>query len=150
MMLCLRFRMDGGSFGLDAARILELAPWVELWPLKSAPAFVSGCFNYRGRMAPAIDLSMLYVGKPAAKAFSTRLAIVKHPSGFLGLLLEGAVETVDIHDSEFQDACVRSSDTPFLGRMAVKGGELLQVVEIDSLLTDSVKKLLFKEEGASK
>lgn len=149
-MLCLRFRMDGGSFGLDAARIVELAPWVELWPLKSAPAFVSGCFNYRGRMAPAIDLSMLFVGKPSAKAFSTRMAIVKHPAGFMGLLLEGAVETVNIAEAEFQDACVRTANAPFLGRMAVKEGELLQVVDVDSLLNDSARRLIFQEEGIAK
>ena len=77
-MLCLRFRMDGGCFGLDAGRIVELIPWIQLWPVKAAPEFIRGCFNYRGRMTPVVDMSLLFAGKPSAHSFSSRIAIAEH------------------------------------------------------------------------
>ena len=143
MMLCLRFRMDSSSFGLDVGRLEELVPWVELWPLKTAPGFIRGCFNYRGLMTPVVDMSMLFSGKLTKRTFSSRIAVMPYHGHFLGALLEGAVETVQIGEAEFQDACVRSEASPYLGRMALKDGELLQIVDCDLLLSDKARDVLF-------
>jgi chemotaxis-related protein WspB len=146
-MLCLRFSMAGGCFGLDAARIVELIPWVELWELHAAPGYIRGCFNYRGRMTPALDLSALCSGRPSQRAFSSRIAVLPRREGFLGVILEGAVETFKIEDSEFQEPCLRSEGAPFLGRMALKDGVLLQIVEPEALLTEEVRRLVLPDAG---
>ena len=144
-MLCLRFNMDGASFGLDVGRMEELVPWVELWPVKSAPDFIRGCFNYRGKMAPVVDMSMLFAGKPSARSFSSRIAVVPYRTRFLGLLLEGAIETVQIEASEFQESCVRGEDTPYIGKMAFKDGVMMQVVDPDALLPEKARRVIFPE-----
>lgn len=143
-MLCLRFRMDGGSFGLDVGRVEELVPWVGLWPLRQAPPFIGGCFDYRGGVTPVVDMSMLLSGRPSRRAFSSRIAIVPYHGRFLGLLLEGAVETVRIGERDFEEACVHTDATPYLGRMALKDGAPIQIVDPDMLLTDEVRAVVFK------
>ncbi len=148
-MLCLRFRMDGCSFGLDVGRLEELVPWVELWPVKSAPGFISGCFNYRGQMTPVVDMSVLFSSRPSKRSFSSRIAVILFKGRFLGLLLEDAVETVQIGDSEFQGACVRADGAPYLGKTALKDGELLQIVDSALLLDEKAAGSLFPEKEAA-
>lgn len=143
MMLCLRFRMDGRSFGLDAGKLEELAPWIELWPLKPAPGFIAGCFSYRGETVPVVDMSALLCGKPSKRAFSTRIAVARCESRFVGMLLEDALETFQLGEAELKAPCVRQEAMPCLGRMAVRDGELLQLVDPDALLDEKAKGLLF-------
>jgi chemotaxis-related protein WspB len=139
--------MDGSFFGLDVGRVMELVPWVELWPVKSAPDSIRGCFDYRGSMTPVVDMSMLFSGRPSKKAFSSRIAIAPWGDKLLGLLLEDAIETLEISDADFQTPCVKPEGTPYLGRMLVKDGVLLQLVEPEKVIPGSLKAILYPDDS---
>ena len=58
-MLLLVFRVAGDAYAVEAARVVEVVPRVELRALPHAPEALAGLFRYRGRMVPVIDLGVL-------------------------------------------------------------------------------------------
>jgi len=101
-MLLLQFQAGKDRFGMDISRVIEVIPMVIFRPLPHADPAVAGLFNYRGTMAPVIDLTFLLTGEASRPLFSTRVILVDYPDRpgqdgerhILGLLAERVTETV--------------------------------------------------------
>ena len=121
-MLFLLFQLGKDRYALEASRVVEVVPLLELKQLPQAPRGVAGIFNYRGRPVPAVDLCALTLGQPASERFSTRIIIVNYPddSGtnhLLGLIAEHATEMLRKDVKDFVDSGVR------LGAGALPGAD---------------------------
>ena len=75
-MLFLLFQLGNDRYVLEASRVVEVVPLLELKQLPRAPKGVAGIFKYRGRPVPAVDLCALTLGRPASERLSTRIIIV--------------------------------------------------------------------------
>jgi hypothetical protein len=98
-MLTLTFQFGDQRRGLSHDRIVEVVALVDLTPVGPSPPGVVGAFGYHGVWVPALDLSLLSAGHPAARRWSTRILIVDpRPAGFpgplLGLIAEEATEMI--------------------------------------------------------
>ena len=98
-MLFLLFQLGHDRYALEASRVLEVLPLLELKRLPGAPMGVAGIFNYRGRPVPAVDLSELTLGQPASERLSTRIVVINYPDETgkfqpLGLIAEHATEII--------------------------------------------------------
>jgi len=144
-MLCLRFTIGACSYGLDVSNLVELVPCVALSPIPRAPLFIAGRFNYRGDITPVVDVSCLCGLSPAKRSLSSRIAISSYRSSLmLGLLLEGATETVLLSESSLRAPCANAKDTPFLGREAIAGdGSIIRLIKPDELLSEEAREILF-------
>lgn len=80
-MLFLLFQVGNDRYALEANRVVEVIPLLTLKHLPRAPRGVAGLFNYRGQPVPALDLSDLLLGQPAAERLSTRIIIVQLENG---------------------------------------------------------------------
>lgn len=123
-MLFLHFRIGTEAFVLATDDIIELVSLVALQPVRGAPTAVTGSFAFRGRFIPAVDLSLLELGRPALRRLSTRIAVLRHPTDptvFFGLIVEQATETLILDPAAFM---------PF----ASGPQGLVQRVEIEDLL----------------
>src|SRR5260370_36636373 len=108
-MLFLLFQLGDDRYALEAGRVVEVLPLVELKQLPRAPKAVAGLFNYRGRPVPTVDLCELTLGRPARDRMSTRIFVVKYPDEkgreqLLGLIPEQATETLRKDSRDFVDA----------------------------------------------
>jgi len=65
-MLFLTFQLGAERYALDASRVVEVLPLVELRKIPNAPHGVAGIFNYRGQPVPVADLSDLILHNPRA------------------------------------------------------------------------------------
>jgi len=147
-MLFLLFQLGNDRYALEAHRILEVIPFLDLKRLPQAPKGVAGVFNYRGQPVPAIDLSELTLGRPARECLSTRIIIVQHPNPggpdhLLGLVAEHATEMLRKDASAFVDAGVRLDDAPYLGPVLMDSKGVVQWIHEERLLPPSVRDLLF-------
>src|SRR5262249_24703680 len=96
-MLFLLFQLGTDRYALEASRVVEVVPLLEMKRLPSAPKGVAGLFNYRGHPVPAVDLRELSLGEPARERMSTPIIVVKCPGAdgaeqLLGLIAEQATE----------------------------------------------------------
>jgi chemotaxis-related protein WspB len=152
-MLFLLFQLGKDRYALDASRVVEVVPLLELKQLPQAPRGVAGIFNYRGRPVPAIDLCAFTLGQPASERFSTRIIIVKYPDDcgthhLLGLIAEHATEMLRRHANDFVDSGVKLSEAPYLGPILMDDQSPVQWIYEQRLLPEPVRNLLFSERTA--
>ena len=75
-MLILTFTAGGNRYAVEAARVIELVPRVELRCMPHAPAFLAGLLDYRGTVVPVVDLGLLLGSSPCQDRLSTRIILV--------------------------------------------------------------------------
>jgi len=151
-MLLLLFQLGGDRYALDASKITEVLPLVAVRPIPQAPAGVAGVFDYRGEPVPAIDVSMLVLGRPAEHQLSTRVLVVGYPDATgatrrLGLIAEKATETVRRDRTDFVDSGVSNERAPYLGPIMHDAAGLVQWIDVGTLLPTSVRDVLFTGRG---
>ncbi|WP_319777725.1 chemotaxis protein CheW [Maridesulfovibrio sp.] len=155
-MLVLTFRIGEYVYGLEARSVAEVVPPAVCKELPRSPDYVTGLFNYRGKVTPVVDLSMLAMDIPCASRMSTRIVILDiadldgredREEHFLGLLAENITATLKVADSDFEDPGLEIPDAPWLGRVARVNGCMLQLLKPQKLLTDELRRVLFPKEG---
>lgn len=137
LYLCLQLGRDG--YLIEARRVVEVLPLVELKRLPQAPPALAGVFQYRGRPVPLIDLSQLALGVPARRSLSTRILLLRDAQDgegrLYGLVVEKATRTVQLDPAAFADPGTGAAAAPYLGPVVADGsGGLLQRLEPERLL----------------
>jgi len=153
-MLFLLFHIGKDCYALDASQVVEVLPHMEIRAIPQAHRGVAGIFNYRGTLAPVIDLSELVMGQPAAKKLGTRIILINYPDKNgekrpLGLIAERATETMKRDGKDFAAPGVTNKATPYLGPVVQDERGLIQWVEVDKLLSDSLRDSLFQQTAAN-
>ncbi|MCY1396074.1 CheW-like domain protein [compost metagenome] len=150
--LFLVFSIGGQRFALPATEVAEVLPRLALKPIAQAPHWVAGVFAHRGAVVPVIDVSALAFAQPAAARTSTRLVLVhlradaQRPDLLLGLILEQATDTLRCNLADFQPYGLDNREAPYLGPVREDALGLLQWVQVDDLLPEDVRALLFPPE----
>jgi len=149
-MLFLVFQLEKDCYALDTAQVVEVLPMVRYKKIPAAPAGVAGVFNYHGAPVPLIDLAALSLGKSSRSRMSTRIILVNYleESGethLLGLLAEQTTQTIRRAEQDFVDPGLAPDGAPYLGPVTNDARGIIQRVEINQLLNDNVRDLLFRQ-----
>jgi len=152
-MLFLLFRAGGEWYALDAGLVAQVLPLVNIRPIPHSAPGVAGVITYRAAPVPVIDLSELMLGRPATARLSTRIVLVHYPAEdgatkLLGLIVEGATETLRRDPAEFVAHGVASAAALYLGAMATDVRGLIQRVEVSQLLPATLRETLFCKDAA--
>ena len=151
-MMILMFSVAGDNYGINVRDITEVLPTVTLKHFPGGPEYVAGLLNYRGQAVPVVDLTLLMTAQASRNRISSRIVIVDYHHAFtyegeahhlLGLLIEKITETMRVPDDAFTRSGVATHETPFLGDVAIHNGVMIQVVNVNKVLPESVKTLLF-------
>ena len=147
-MVFLLIQLGPDRYALDCRQIVEVLPLVNLKQIPHAPPGVAGAFNYRGEPVPVIDLSALTVGKPSSPRLSTRLVLARCslPSGeprVLGLIAERATEIFRRAPRDFQSLGLVLNGAPYLGLVANDDRGMVQCIDVEKLLPESIREMLF-------
>ena len=91
--MVLTFRVADDAYAIDARRIVEVVPRVDLRSVPHAPDYFVGLFHYRGSIAPVVDMGLLMGAAACRDSLSTRIILVDVPGRdgtrmLLGLLAE--------------------------------------------------------------
>jgi chemotaxis-related protein WspB len=154
-MLFLLFRIGGDLYALEAGRIGEVLPMVQTKALAGAPRGVVGVMNHRGVPVPVLDPGAILLGRPARHQLSTRIVLVRAgaaasaSSGWLGLILEQATETLRCNPADFVPVGAAGGAVPFLGRVLAHPRGLIRWVEPDRLLPETLSSALSSQPAAS-
>jgi chemotaxis-related protein WspB len=149
-MLFLLFQLGKERYALEARQVVEVVPLLAFKRFPQAPKGVAGLFNYRGRPVPALDLSELTLGQPAAERLSTRIIIINYQdasgaSHLLGLVAEHATEMLRKEASEFVDPGLKTVSAPYLGPVLIDSQGAIQWIHEQRLVSEPLRALLFPE-----
>jgi chemotaxis-related protein WspB len=148
-MLFVVFKLREDRYALESRCIIEIVPLVEIKLLPGAPLGVAGVFDYRGTPVPAIDLCALTTNRAAIPRLSTRIIVVHYVDEragrhVLGLVAEGATETIRRDEGDFATFGLGSGSAPFLGPVTRAASGFIQRIEVNALLSASIEALLFE------
>jgi chemotaxis-related protein WspB len=152
-MLFLLFQLGEERYALEAGRVVEVVPLLEIKRMFQAPKGVAGVFNYRGRPVPALDLAELALGRPAREHLSTRIIIINYTdelgiNHLLGLIAENATGMLHKEPDDFTQPGARVPALPYLGPMLVDRDGPIHWVREQRLLPPTASKLLFSQLAA--
>jgi len=147
-VLFLLVRIGADRYAIDAVNIVEVLPLVAIKRIPRSAPGIAGIFDYRGAAVPAIDLTLLALGHEAKDLLSTRIVIVDQADGkggsrALGLIAEGATETMRLVETDFVEFGIANGSAPYLGPVTRGPRGLIQRIELERLLPESVRDLLF-------
>ncbi len=138
-MLFMLFQLGKNRYALEASRVVEVVPLLELKPFPQSPRGVAGFFVYRGQPVLALDLCELTLGRPAREQLSTRILIVQHHKAtgekqLIGLIAERATGTLRREAKDFVDAGVTLASPPLLGPVLMDDQGVIQLLDAQKLL----------------
>jgi chemotaxis-related protein WspB len=143
-MLLLVFRVAGEPYAVEAGRVVEVVPRVELRALPHAPGELAGLFRYRGRVVPVIDLGVLLGGGPCASRLSTRIVLVDgrtpgseaakgEAHARFGLIAEHVSDVRRVDDDRVVPASALLGGNPHLGPIASTDEGLIPLLDVDRI-----------------
>lgn len=149
-MKLLVFHIGADRYGLRLREVVRVVPLLELKQLPLAPAPVVGLMDYHGASVPVVDLCVAAGMAQGPDHFDTRIIVVDYraPEGtlhLLGLRAERVQGVQDVADSQLTDSGVKAA--PFLGQVAGDAHGMLQVVELEHLLTPALRIALFPNDA---
>jgi chemotaxis-related protein WspB len=149
-MLFLVFQLGPDRYAIQAEQVVEILPLVNAKHIPRAPVGVAGVFNYHGAPVPLIDLAHLALGQPSRKWMSTRIVLINYcdQSGkthLLGILAERATETMHRLEREFIDPGIATAQAPYLKGVLSDADGIIQRIEIQNLVAETVGGNLFRE-----
>lgn len=144
-MKVLVFHIGSDRYALPLRQVARVLPAAALKQLPLAPPFVAGLLDLHGEPVPVIELSRLAGIVPEALWFDSRIILVDYPAAGaarpLGLLAEHVIGVAEVGADTLADSGV--AGPPFLGQVASDNSGMLQLVQLDGLLTPEVHALLF-------
>ena len=149
-MVYLLIQIGADRYALEAAALVGVLPRVQLKRIPQAAQGVAGVFNYHGQPVPVIDLSAMALGIPSEESLSTRLVMVHYrrpdgPERLLGLLAEKAIDTARYQEEDFQDPGVSAPQAPYLGPVIHDAHGIVQLLNLERLLTPEVREALWSQ-----
>jgi chemotaxis-related protein WspB len=177
-MLLLIFQAARDLYAVNAVRVDEVVPKIELRRIPHAPDFLAGVFDYRGTIVPVVDLGMLLDHEPCQNQLSTRIIVVQlepavspAPSEertiptsdltppapnspvlaerhrrFLGLIAERVSDLRSVRPELIRSASMQLPEAPYLGAIVEVDRQMVQLIDVDLILEESVRQALFGAE----
>jgi len=151
-MLLLQFQIDDDIYAFDVHSIVEVAPFVELKQIPYAPHKIAGVFNYRGKLIPVINLSIIIKNKSINEIMSTRIIIVnfnseKYGNKIVGLLAENVTETITCTKKDLQQQSIKIEKAPYFTDILVRGLQMIQIIDINKLISNEIQEQFFLDEN---
>ncbi len=150
-MLLVTFTIGEERYAMRTDAVVEITPVVRMKQLPLSDAYVAGIFSYRGTPVPVIDLCQLFEQRPSLTRMSTRIILVRHTaasatSHVLGLIAEQVNGTIHRREDELVPSGVTVAAAPFLEGICSDADGLIQLVDHNRMLPDSVLARLFQSD----
>ena len=145
------FELNDQLYAIDSKEIVEIIPNVNFTAIPNAPKFIKGIFNYRGTAVPVIDLLIMTGGKATPNKLSTKIMIVNYNPAkavekTIGLMTENIVGSEHISDEQIKKSGLNIEEAKYLGDVVNKDDAMIQIINVDDLLTKEVQKVIFSAE----
>lgn len=134
-------------FAIPSSNIVRIFPLLALTEVIQSPSYIAGYFSYQEKFIITIDVTQLLLGKITDKLMSSRLVMVEflaknNRSYQMALLLENAVETINITEQEWQENPLLPQKGHIGGKIANVNNTPIQQIILSELLTADVLELI--------
>lgn len=139
MLQWVTFRLDGETYGVNVMQVQEVLRHSEIAPVPGAPSYVLGIINLRGNVVSVIDTRNRFGLAAGEITEQSRIVIIEAERHVIGILVDAVAEVVYLRQSEIETApnVGNEESARFIQGVCPRSDELLILVDLDKLLTDS-------------
>lgn len=138
------FKVAEEEYGVDILSVQEIIRHTGITKVPSAPAFVEGILNLRGKVIPIIDMRKRFGLAPKDPDPQTRIVVFALTSGVVGCLVDSVSEVLRLPSTmvDAPPAVVAGVDSKYIlgvGRLddrlliLLDSGQVLTVEELDAI-----------------
>lgn len=98
------FRVGKEEFGVDILKVREIIRMVDITQIPSAPDFVEGIINLRGKVIPIIAMRKRFGLGQADASNHTRIMVMDLDDKLIGFIVDSVSEVIRISSEEIQPA----------------------------------------------
>ncbi|MDP2847445.1 MAG: chemotaxis protein CheW [Humidesulfovibrio sp.] len=144
------FKVAEEEYGVDILSVQEIIRHTGITKVPSAPSFVEGILNLRGKVIPIIDMRKRFGLETKAPDGQTRIVVFALASGVVGCLVDSVSEVLRLPSSmvDAPPAVVSGVDSKYIlgvGRLddrlliLLDSAQVLTVEELDSLKGHAIR-----------
>lgn len=138
------FKIGNEEFGVDILKVQEINRMMSITKVPSAPSFVEGVINLRGRVIPVIDLR-IKMGLPKKETGkNTRIVVVELEGTTVGFIVDEVSEVLRIPRSitEAPPEMVAGINADYITAVGKLEDRLLILLDLEKVLSISQAKEL--------
>lgn len=134
------FRIGDESFGIDIAAVQEIMRMPRITVLPMAPAVLEGIVNFRGRVAPVVNLRERLGREPQGEDSSEqlnlkRLLVVTHEGKTFGLVVDAVNAVVGVEEEAIEPlAGLLTTASAFVSGLIKRSSGVLLVLDLPGVL----------------
>jgi two-component system chemotaxis response regulator CheV len=133
----LLFRLGSRQlFGVNVFKVQEVLPRPPLFRLPQLPRAFAGAADVRGRTVPVLDLARA-IGQEHGQGEPNYLVVTEFNRSVQGFLVSGVERIVNIAVEDIQPPPEFGGETHYLTGMTRHNGELIQLIDVESVLAES-------------
>ena len=138
------FKIGNEEFGVDILKVQEINRMMAITKVPSAPSFVEGVINLRGRVIPVIDLR-IKMGLPRKDlSKNTRIVVVELEGTTIGFIVDEVSEVLRIpkNITEAPPEMVAGIDSDYITAVGKLEDRLLILLDLEKVLSLTQSKQL--------
>lgn len=138
----LLFRLGSRQlFGVNVFKVQEVLPRPPLFRLPQLPRAFAGAADVRGRTVPVLDLARAIGQQHEQGGEPNYLVVTEFNRSVQGFLVSGVERIVNIAVEDIQPPPEFGGDCHYLTGMTRHHGELIQLIDVESVLAESAPRV---------
>ena len=128
------------SYGLDIGSVYEIIRFQESTAVPTAPGYVDGVINLRGRIIPVMDMSSRFGLKRAETTKSTRIIVAGTAGMRVGLVVDAVTEVMMVSADAVEPTppVVSGMDSTYIRGIAKLSEQLVILLDLGALFSEYV------------
>ena len=131
------FDLEGRTFGLPKAEVLELVRAVAIAPLPRGPRVVSGVINLHGRIVPVFDLRVRFGLPPAPLELTDHFVVARSRERVVALRADRVSQFATVQRDEIEAADRLVSGTQYLSGITKTASGVVFVHDLAAFLSEA-------------
>lgn len=128
------FKLNEERFAVEISQVLEIVKSQVVFKVPSAPEFIDGLINLRGKVYTLFNLRKK-LNLPQYNSEDTKILIVNVNSMFIGMTVDAVNEIIQLEDSAIEPApqTLANHNKKYVSGVAKVGDKLILLLDLESL-----------------
>jgi len=133
------FKLGGEEFAFDIMRVVEIIKIKEITEVPTAPSFIEGVINLRGKIIPIIDLRRRFKMEGRERDKKFRIIIVElRKSQLVGVIVDEVEKVMVVQDGQMMSppATVTEAGARYIEAVAKIEDRIVVILEIEKIFSE--------------
>lgn len=136
------FKLKDEEFAFDIMKIIEVIKIKEITEVPTAPSFVEGIINLRGKIIPIIDLRKRFNLESKERTKENRIIIIEYQQKqFVGIIVDEVHKVINVKKEEIlpPPSTLISAGGKYIDSIIKIGDRIIVLLNIEKIFTEEEK-----------